>query len=165
MVALKMEDLKGFTSKLFVGDVFDQWLVREVSIVTFNVFTIDGHIRQGYYSDEELEEKKIEELSAWKILKPFCFSLIKGKKLPESFQITLQLAPEDVEIFLKYAELDLRADQISGLYLNIRYENGDLHCVTGTSLKIFTLDRQIEVEWDAAVKFFLKQTEMPYIVA
>lgn len=165
MVALKMEDLKGFTSKLFVGDVFDQWLVREVSIVTFNVFTIDGHIRQGYYSDEELEEKKIEELSAWKILKPFCFSLIKGKKLPEGFQITLQLAPEDVEIFLKYAELDLRADQISGLYLNIRYENGDLHCVTGTSLKIFTLDRQIEVEWDAAVKFFLKQKEMPYIVA
>ena len=165
MVALKMEDLKGFTSKLFVGDVFDQWLVREVSIVTFNVFTIDGHIRQGYYSDEELEEKKIEELSAWKILKPFCFSLIKGKKLPESFQITLQLAPENVEIFLKYAELDLRADQISGLYLNIRYENGDLHCVTGTSLKIFTLDRQIEVEWDAAVKFFLKQKEMPFIVA
>lgn len=165
MVALKMEDLKSFTSKLFVGDVFDQWLVREVSIVTFNTFTIDGHIRQGYYSDEELELKKIEELSAWKTLKPFCFSLIKGKKLPESFQITLQLAPADVEIFLKYAELDLRAEQISGLYLNIRYENGVLHCVSGTSLKIFTLDRQIEVEWDAAVKFFMKQQEMPYTVA
>ncbi|MGN0159056.1 MAG: DUF5721 family protein [Brotaphodocola sp.] len=165
MVALKMEDLKCFTSNLFVGDVFDTWLVREVSIVTFNTFRIDGRVRQGYYSDEELELKKIEELSAWKTLKPFCFSLIKGKKLPESFQITLQLSSADVEVFLKYAELDIRADQIGGLYLNIRYENGTLHCVTGTSLKIFTLDHQIEVEWDAAVKLFMKQKEMPYTAA
>lgn len=165
MVALKMEDLKSFTSRLFVGDTFDQWLMREVSIVTFNTFTIDGHIRQGYYSDQELEENQIEELSAWKVLKPFCFSIIKGKKLPESFQITLQLSPADVEIFLKHAQLDFRAEQVSGLYLNIRYENGALHCVTGTSLKIFTLDRQIEIEWDEAMKLFMKESGLPYTVA
>ncbi len=165
MVALKMEDLKSFTSKLFVGDTFDKWLVREVEIVTFNTFAIDGHIRQGYYSDQELEENQIEELSAWKALKPFCFSLIKGKKLPESFQIILQLAPADVEIFLKHAQLDFRVGQVSGLYLNIRYENSALHCVTGTSLKMFTLDRQIEIEWDEAVKLFLKESSLPYIPA
>ncbi len=165
MVALKMEDLKSFTSRLFVGDTFDQWLVREVSIVTYNAFTIDGHIRQGYYSEQELEENQIEELSAWKVLKPFCFSLIKGKKLPESFQITLQLSPADVEIFLKHAQLDFRAEQVSGLYLNIRYENSALHCVTGTSLKLFTLDRQIEIEWDEAVKLFMKESGLPYTVA
>ncbi|HIT64758.1 MAG TPA: hypothetical protein IAC37_10040, partial [Candidatus Ventrimonas merdavium] len=55
MVALKMEDLKHFTAGLFVGDVFDGWLVREVNIVTFNTFAIDGRIRQGYYSERELE--------------------------------------------------------------------------------------------------------------
>ena len=78
MVALKMEDLKHFTAGLFVGDVFDGWLVREVNIVTFNTFAIDGRIRQGYYSERELEENKIEELSTWKVLKPICYMLIKG---------------------------------------------------------------------------------------
>lgn len=165
MIALKAEDLKGFTSKLFMGDMFDEWLVREASIVTFNTFTIDGHIRSGYYSNEELERKKIEEFSNWKSLKPFCFSLIKGRKLPESFQITLQLASGDVKRFLQHTGLDFPLEQISGLYLNIRYENGVLHCVSGTSLKLFTLDRQLEMEWDGAVRAFMKEQGMPYTIA
>ncbi len=44
----------------FYGGDLDHWLVREVNIVTFNSFTIDGRIRQGYYSDEELEANRIE---------------------------------------------------------------------------------------------------------
>ena len=72
MIALKIEDLKTFTAQLFMGETFDHWLVREANIVTFNSFTIDGRIRQGYYSDEELEKNRIEELSSWKALRPFC---------------------------------------------------------------------------------------------
>ena len=60
MIALKIEDLKTFTAQLFMGETFDHWLVREANIVTFNSFTIDGRIRQGYYSDEELEKNRIE---------------------------------------------------------------------------------------------------------
>lgn len=101
MVALRMEDLKGFTAGLFMGELFDGWLVREAEIVTFNRFTIDGRIRQGYYSDWELEQNRIKDLSSWKMIKPFCYSLIKGKKLPESFHITLQLPPAQTEDFLK----------------------------------------------------------------
>ena len=79
MVALKIEDLKGFTSKLFVGDVFDQWLLREATITTFNVFTIDGRIRHEYYTKQEMEENSIGRLSPWKTIRPFCFSLVIGK--------------------------------------------------------------------------------------
>lgn len=82
MIALKAEDVKTFTSKLFLKEDFDSFLVKEVNIVTYNNFTIDGHIRQGYYTDEELEENRIESFSSWKVLRPVCFSLIKGKKLP-----------------------------------------------------------------------------------
>lgn len=163
MVALRMEDLKKFTVQLFVGDTFDNWLVREANIITFNTFTIDGHIRLGYYSERELEENKIEELSFWKVLKPICYSLIKGKKLPESFQITLQLPPTEVDEFLRNAQLDFTVDQINGLYMNIRYENNAIHCITGTSLNIFTLDRQIEIEWDEATRLFFKDHQIPFI--
>ena len=78
MIALKIEDLKTFTAQLFMGETFDHWLVREANIVTFNSFTIDGRIRQGYYSDEELEKNRIEELSSWKALRPFFFTNSSG---------------------------------------------------------------------------------------
>lgn len=162
MVSLKMEDLKTFTAQLFLKDTFDGWLVREAVIVTFNSFTIDGRIRQGFYTEKELEENKIEELSSWKVLRPICYSLIKGKKLPESFQITLQLPPDDVEEFLQNAQLDLTVDQVQGLYMNVRYENNEIHCVSGTSLNIFTLDRQIEIEWDEATRLYFKDRQIPY---
>lgn len=162
MVALKIEDIKGFTKKLFIGDVFDIFLLREATIVTFNTFSIDGHIRQGYYTEQELEENKIEELSSWSVIKPICFSLIKGKKLPGSFQITLQLSPEQVEKFLIHSQVGLTVDQVNGICMNIRYEDNILYCVSGTSLNIFTLDRAIDIEWDEALRLFLRQQEIAY---
>lgn len=162
MTALKMEDLKAFTSGLFVGNVFDKFLVREATIVTFNTFTIDGHIKPGYYSEEEAEERQVGELSTWEAVKPICFSLIKGKKLPNSFQITLQLPPAEVETVISVGQAGIRAEQISGLYLNIRYEDAVLACITGTSLNIFTMDKTIEREWDEAVRRFLKQARLAY---
>ena len=37
-----------------------------------------------------------------------------------------------------------------------------MYCVTGTSLKVFTLDKKIEQEWDTTVKRFLKEKEVAY---
>ena len=148
MVALKIEEQKSFTSGLFLGDLFDRFLVREVNITTFNSFTIDGRVRHGYYSDEELEENQIEEFSAWKVLKPFCFSLIKGKRLPESFRIVENYVP------------GMSPDSVGGLYLNVLYENNEMTVVTGTSLNIFTMDKTLEREWDESVKEFLKKHDV-----
>ncbi|MEG0368437.1 MAG: DUF5721 family protein [Hungatella sp.] len=163
MIALKLDDIKQFTGKLFVGNVFDHFLVREAVIVTFNTFSIDGHIKSGYYTDAELEEKQIGELSAWSVIKPICFSLIKGKKLPGSFRVILQISPADVERFLIHSQLSMPAEQINGLYLHIRYEEEELHCVTGTSANVFTLDKSLDVEWDEAVRLYLKKCEITYI--
>ena len=162
MVALKIAELKDFTRKLFVEEVFDWWMMREAVITTFNMFTIDGRIRKGYFMEQELEEKGIGELSPWKLVRPVCFSLIKGKRLPESFRITLQLPGARVEQFLQSVQPDFKAEQVSGLYLNIRYEEQKLYCVTGTSLNVFTLDRKIEQEWDETVKRFLRKREIVY---
>ena len=160
MVALKVEDVRAFTSKLFVKEDFDGFLVKEITIVTFNSFTIEGHIKQGYYSEEELEEKQIGDFSSWKMLKPICFSLIKGKKLPGSFHIVLCLSSHDVEQFAGKSGTGIASGQIQGLYLNIRYEDGALYCVTGTSLNFFTLDKTLETEWDNAVRNFMRSHEI-----
>ena len=56
MVSLKIEDIKTFTSSLFIGSLFDEFLMREAQVVTYNSFTIDGRIRSGYYTEEEVQE-------------------------------------------------------------------------------------------------------------
>lgn len=160
MIALKVEDVKTFTSKLFLKEDFDQFLVKEADIVTYNSFSIDGHIRQGYYTAEEMEESGIEAFSSWKTLRPVCFSLIKGKKLPGSFHIVLLLAPLDVEKFASASGCGIDGSQIQGLYLNIRYEDGALYCVTGTSLNYFTMDKTLEKEWDRTVTEFMRSHDI-----
>jgi len=162
MIALKIEDIKSFTGKLFVGGTFDEFMVREATIVTFNTFTIDGHIRHGYYTDRELEEMQIEDLSSWQVIKPICFSLIKGKKLPGSFQITLQLSPAGVEQFLRDCRLGFAVEQINGIYMNIRYDDNTLYCISGTSLNVFTLDKSLEMGWDEALRLFFKKQQIAF---
>ncbi len=164
MVALKVEDIKQFTSGLFIGSLFDKFQVREAEIVTFNAFHMDGRIRPGYYTKEETEEKGIGEYSVWESVKPVCFSLIKGKRLPGSFQIVLQLGKKQLESFLAGRQVPVRADQIGGMYLNIRYENGELYCVTGTSVNFFTLDKSLDMEWDEAMKEFFRKKGIPFTV-
>ena len=109
------------------------------------------------FSEEELEENRIEEYSSWKTLKPVCYSLIKGKRLPESFRIVFQMPPSARDRFVAGKIPGIYPDQVGGLYINIQYENHEMICVTGTSMKQFTLDRTLENEWDENVKKFLKK--------
>ena len=157
MVALKIEEQKKFTEGLFLGELFDLFLLTEANMVTFNCFTIHGRVRRGYYSDEELEENGIGEFSAWKTIKPFCFSLIKGKRLPESFHIVFALPTESKERFVKRCVPDMAPGQVGGLYINVHYENDEMTCVTGISMNLFTMDKTLEWEWAESVKQFLKK--------
>ncbi len=162
MISLQIEELKEFTRQLFIGNTFDRFLLREAQIVTFNSFQIDGRIRPDYYSAEEKEEGEIEGFSAWSVLRPFCFSLIRGKRLPESFHIVLQLSDRARDAFLAERQTGFSPSEVNGLYLNICYEEKVLFCVTGTSVSRFTLDKTLEHEWDGAVKAFLKQKGIPF---
>ena len=83
--------------------------------------------------------------------------------MPESFRITLQLPAEGVERFLQSVQPEFGAEQVGGLYLNIRYEEQILRCVTGISLKVFTMDKRIEQGWDAWMGQFLKEKGIAYI--
>ena len=72
----------------------------------------------------------------------------------------LSLAPGDVEKFAASLGTGIDGSQIQGLYLNIRYEDGALYCITGTSLHLFTMDKTLENEWDKAVAKFMRSHEI-----
>ena len=91
MIACNICDIKLFTKKLFIGETFDRFLLKEAEIVTFNTFSIDGRVHKSFYSEEERAEGQIEEYSTWKNLcARSVFPIIKGKKLPERFSIILK---------------------------------------------------------------------------
>lgn len=48
MLALKINDVKGFMNRLLIGETFDQFPMAEASVTTFNTFSIDGLINKEF---------------------------------------------------------------------------------------------------------------------
>ena len=83
--------------------------------------------------------------------------MIKGSRTPLAMKIVLMLAPHNVERFLEKYNIPMNSDQISGLYLNLRYEHNELSISSGTALTVFTLDKTVEHMWDEMLTKFFKQ--------
>lgn len=148
MISENITNIKEFMSALLIGNTFDNFLATDISITTYNTFTIDGHIRKAFYTSEEYESLGCPEISSWSTLKPICYNLIKGRRTPLSFKMVFCLAPENVKKFLVENNLDFAPENINGLFINIKYEDNNLSVVTGTSLNIFTLDKTLEQSFD-----------------
>lgn len=65
------------------------------------------------------------------------------------------LPPEQVTKLLSDNQTALTPDDINGLFLNIKYQDGTVSVVTGTSIKVFSLDKTLEHSFDAFAKDFL----------
>ena len=153
-------------NKLLLTSTFDNFLLVEGSVVTHSTFRMEGRLHRDYYTPEELEDASLaeREFVLWKDLKPFCLELIKGKKTPLSFKFTFQLSKENtVKLFQSCGITSLRPENVAGLLLNVRYENGELCCITATNLTLFTLDKTLEQAWDEMVKRFFAKQEIDFL--
>ena len=126
-------------SHLLLKDTFDQFSFIEGEITTFNTFTIDGYLQKDFF-----EEKPEDSHAHWKDVREFCFQIIRGKRTPLNFKIILSLAPEDIQ----------------GMYLNLSYDGLNLTCITGISMKTFTMDKSLERAWDDAAQKKLLELEL-----
>lgn len=158
MISLNLTSQKTFISHLLLKETFDNFQFIEGEIVTFNKFTIDGFIQKKFYESDE----KLPEYSYWKNLRDYCFSIIKGKQTPLSFRFIFRLSPQNTKRLLVQNALDFQPHDIQGLYLNITFDTNGLKCITGTSLKLFSLDKSLEKTWDASVQNFFEQKEIPF---
>lgn len=165
MRAYIIQDIRDFTKKLLIGDTFDTFLLSEASITTFATFQIDGSFHAEYLGsrDSELCSAEQSGYTLWKRIRPFFFELTKGKNTPLSFKIVFRLAPHNVESLLAQAGITISAEDVDGLFLNVHYDGTSLSCVSGTSLRIFSLDKTLEHAWDSMLEKFFRQKEIPYI--
>lgn len=160
MVTFTFNDLRDITSHIFLNDTFDFFLLYEAEFTTSNIISIDGALQKNFFDSDELEQMDETDYIRWSRIKPVCFSLIKGKKLPLSFKITLKLSEKDTERFISQNCIHMGRDELTGLLLNLRYDKNKLTAVTGTSTRDFVLDRSYEKAWDEMIIRFFKKKEI-----
>jgi hypothetical protein len=165
MLALELTDIKDFMNKLLRSEIFDHFLLQEGVITSAASYVIDGRLTKGYYSNEELEELGIRgyDFLPYTMLRTNCFDLIKGKKTPASFKFVLMLSPENLRRTLESIGSSFGPDDITGVFMNIRYQNQMLTLTTGVSYRIFSTDRTLDAEWDRLVRKFLCRHEIAFV--
>ena len=162
MIALQIRHIKDFMNKLLIQDTFDRFLVSEASVTTFATFTVDGEFYPDFYAPEEAQGLRASgrRQVLWKEIKPFCFSIIRGKRTPLSFKFVFQLPQEEVSLLTAKSSPDLSAEDAFGLYLNCQYNGETLTLTTGSSLRLFTMDKSLDQAWDKMLMEFLRLQDL-----
>lgn len=164
MIVLTITNVKDFMNKLLLTDVFDHFLLTEATIQTNVSYVIDGHINPEFYSTEELDELGLKDCSClpFSMLRSNCLNMIKGKKSPAQFKFVFMLSPTNLANTLTASKSDFTPEDISGVYLNLRFVNDQLTCTSGISYKSFSLDHTFDREWDILLQKFLSNHGISY---
>lgn len=164
MIALRLTNTKDFMHKLLKSTAFDHFLLQEAAINSAASYVIDGRINQEFYSSEEMEELGITDCRylPFSLLRSSCFDLIKGKKTPSAFKFIFLLSPENLKRTLEAIGSGFTPADITGFFVNLRYQNQLLTLTTGISYRIFSTDKQLDTEWDKLVQRFLIQQEIAF---
>ena len=156
MIALNILDIKKFMSLFLGGTLFDEYSLVEAQITTFCTFSIDGRY-EALFEDAPPGETSYVR---WSKLKEHCFSIIRGKKTPLFFKFVFFFPPEKLREFLNKTDSPLLPQQLGGLCLNLRYDGTNLVLTTGTSLKVFSMDRSADRAWDDYVRRLLMERDI-----
>lgn len=164
MIALELTDIKDFMNKLLRSEVFDHFHLQEAVITSGVTYTINGQITKGFYSEDEITKLDLEgcRFLPFSMLKTNCFDLIKGKKTPSAFRFVFLLSPKNMEKTLSAVGSTYKLSDVTGMYINVKYQNQLLSLTTGIAYNIFSTDKTLENEWDKMVVKFLKQHEIAF---
>ena len=165
MIALSIIDVKDFMNKLLIGEVFDRFFLVEASVTTFNTFTIDGRLQQDFFDTDTVAMHKSNsiEYSLWRDVKPYCFSVIRGRRTPLNFRIVLQHSHKQPQQILNPSFPDGSVPDCR-FCLNLQYRNDSLLCTTGVSYTSFCLDKRPEHLWDEIIRKFLSGQHIAFQV-
>ena len=128
----------------------------------FNTFTINGKLHYDFFDTDTKAafEENSTEYSLWHDVKPYCFSIIRGRRTPLNFRIVFELSHDQTQSLLKN-EQHIADIPVQSFYLNIRYKNQSLLCTTGVSYTSFSPDKRLEHLWDDSMTVFLSSHHIP----
>lgn len=157
MKVFQITNIKDFMNKLLCSELFDHFLLSEAFIQTKVAYTIDGRLTKEFWTKEELETEGLSDLpyAPFSQLRGSCYDLIKGKKTPVAFKFVFLLSPDNLANTLARSDSSFSPEDLSGVFLNLKYADGKLSCTTGISYKAFSLDKSFEQYWDKLAAKFL----------
>lgn len=142
---------------LFISEVFDRFTVEEAVIKTFVTYNIDGLFEKSFFNDEDLPQGSCDAdgYSPWKLIRPSCKDLIRGKHTPVFMKFVFH---GDLTPFADMPEIS----NTKALLIIIKYENHSLTITTGSSMKEFSPDRSMEEKWDRHIKKLLASENVDF---
>ena len=164
MIALRFHSTKEVMNQLLAKDLFDHFLLAQAVIRTNVTYEIDGHYNDGFYP-EEARSEHLEEGSFYlpfSELKKTCYELIKGAYTPGGFTFSFLLSPQNQRRTVERAGSSFADEDVTGMYINLRFKDGVLTATTGISYKSFSLDHSLDEAWDRFVCRFFDQHGLAY---
>lgn len=147
-----IDDIKHFMNELLCNEKYDSFYLHEARIKTALDCYISGKLNKNFFDNAQMEIYDKQEYISWKDIKSTIYDLIKGNRLPISFKIVLMFNNDNIEKLVEINNIPMSSDDITALFINIYFENNELVVTTGTSVKIFTLDKSLEHIWDDTVE-------------
>lgn len=157
MKAFYMKDQKQFMNQFLKSDLFDHFLLSEATIHGAISYSVDGHINREFFDDEELAALTADgsEYLPFSHFRPICYELIRGKHTPLFMKFVFLLSPANAAKTLASTDSGFTAEDVSGIFLNLTFRDGQLALTTGVSYRTFTLDRSFDAAWDKLAARFL----------
>ncbi|MBQ8317452.1 MAG: hypothetical protein IKL53_07345 [Lachnospiraceae bacterium] len=152
MKSFDIEDTKNYMNQLLVNERFDSFYLYEARVKSALDYFIGGKLNMDYYDEEEKKELENSEYMSWGKVKQTIYDLMKGNKLPINFKIILMFNRDNIKRLIEMNNLPVKPEDVGALFYNIHFEAGQLNVTTGTSLKVFTLDKRLEQLWDETVE-------------
>ena len=150
-------NIKDFMSHLLLKDTFDSFLCKKISFDLLSSYHFEGKINKDYATEAELNDSGDNKYVFWNKLRPVCSDIIIHNRTPISIKAVFLLSNESLTKFLANSGLSYQLSDVSGLFINIRFEKGKLTLITGSSLNSFSLDKSLDISWDDAFMLFLKK--------
>ncbi len=151
MKSFEIEDIKGFMNELLLSEKYDSFYLYEIRLKTKLDYYISGRINKDFYDEEESPDELCDYIK-WQEVKQIIFELIKGKRLPISIKAVLLFNRENITRLIEMNNLPVNPEDVNNLSLNIFYENRQLTVTTGTSIKIFSMDKTLDNMWDETIE-------------
>ena len=150
MIALHFEKINDISTNLFAKDTFDNFLLREASLVADYALTLEN-------TGQAISYGKVRALLSTFVQNSSADSpaLPKGHIVlcaPLSYQVSL----------MEHASFSGDPDIIKGLILTFRFDNDSAAALTGISYQSFSLDKSIEPLWDQAIIKSFNRMNIPY---
>ena len=153
MIAFKIVDVKDFMNKLFIGEVFDNFLLVSFEMNDIVKLTIDGTRNEAWIEDED---KELGRYVSWKELRSKVSLLVKGDRVPQAIKIVFRLSETNTEKVTAKLGINNAVEKDYGLFFNLKFENNEVNIVTGVSVTDFLISKELGNLWDEDLIKFLK---------